>query len=335
MKAMKTLALGCGVAVAALALTGAAGAHDPKGKGGMPKEQMKRVMAGMKGLDKIDDQKKGIYSRLVQWPPSYAKLRVCFMGGNKASNAKVAEIGNRWANDAGIGLKLDFGKAGNPRNCDPNGRESQIRVSYAEGGYWSHLGQNSVVYVAQEEASMNLEGFDQVDPAVLDQPEPRGIILHEFGHALGLLHEHQSPVATCGNEFNWDFIIKYLGGPPNNWDKETIEFNMAPMGGEDLMMTDFDSKSVMLYSFPPEYYVNGDKSACYIPFSNPDISDADRATINYMYPSDPSARIKNFEQSKAEFAQMMQKAEAAGTKSVGIDYMDSYFGSKGVAADEE
>ena len=150
-----------------------------------------------------------------------------------------------------------------------------------------------------------------------------------------MLHEHQSPVSTCGNEFNWDFIVKYLSGPPNNWDEETIRFNMAPMGGEDLMMTDFDSKSVMLYSFPPEYYVNGDKSACYIPFSNPDISDADRATINYMYPSDPSARIKNFEQSRAEFAQMMQKAEAAGTKSVGIDYMDAYFGAKGVAADEE
>ncbi len=49
--------------------------------------------------------------------------------------------------------------------------------------------------------------------------EPHGIILHEFGHALGILHEHQSPVANCVNEYNWEFIVKYLSGPPNNWDE--------------------------------------------------------------------------------------------------------------------
>jgi hypothetical protein len=276
-----------------------------------------------------------MYSRLVQWPPAYAKLRVCFMGGNKATNAKVAEIASRWANDAGMGLKLDFGKKGSPRACDPNGRESQIRISYNQPGYWSQLGQNSVVYTAQEEPSLNLQEFDTVDPSVLDNPEPRGIILHEFGHALGILHEHQSPVSNCVNEFNWDYIVKYLSGPPNNWDEETIKFNMAPFSGEDLMMTDFDAQSVMLYSFPKEYYLKGEQSSCFIPSSNTEISGADRATINYMYPADAAARIKNFEQTKAQFAEIVKKAESAGTKAVGIDYLGAFFGAKGVAADEE
>jgi hypothetical protein len=110
---------------------------------------------------------------------------------------------------------------------------------------------------------------------------------------------------------------------------------MAPFGGEDLMMTEFDSQSVMLYSFPADYYLEGDKSKCFIPASNTSISATDRTTINYMYPVDAAARVKNFEQSKAQFAEIMQKAEAAGTKSVGLDYEDAFFGSKGVAADEE
>ena len=94
MTVTKTFSLCCGAALSALVVAGSAAAHDPKGKGGMPMIYQKRVMEGMKALEKADnsDQAKGMYSRMVQWPPSYAKLRVCFMGGNPATNAKVAKI---------------------------------------------------------------------------------------------------------------------------------------------------------------------------------------------------------------------------------------------------
>ena len=54
---------------------------------------------------------------------------------------------------------------------------------------------------------------------------------HEFGHALGLHHEHQSPATTCNEEFDWDYIYKAFGEPPDGWDKQTVDNNMRNAAG--------------------------------------------------------------------------------------------------------
>ena len=125
-----------------------------------------------------------------------------------------------------MAIKLDFGDMDDPRLCGQgDGRENQIRVSFDKPGYWSQLGQFSIVYTKQEEASMNFEGFDKIEPGQTYNDYAFGTIRHEFGHAFGLYHEHQSPEAHCDQEFNWDYIYDYLKGPPNNWAISENKFN--------------------------------------------------------------------------------------------------------------
>jgi hypothetical protein len=55
----------------------------------------------------------------------------------------------------------------------------------SNGGYWSHVGKDSIDSTLSGggpgEASLNLDSFDKSLPS-----DWRGIVMHEFGHALGL-----------------------------------------------------------------------------------------------------------------------------------------------------
>ena len=338
MTAIRTNRLFASVALAAFATTTMAYAQSPTevARDGLPLEYVKRIQEHQKNVLSLDDsdQSRGFYSTMVVWPPTYPKLRVCFFGGSKEVRANIAKIASDWMRPE-LGIKLDFGKMDNPRMCDASaGRENQIRISFDKPGYWSMLGQFAVQYTKQEEASMNFEGFDKIDPSQLSDYGV-GTVKHEFGHALGLLHEHQSPDGGCDKEYNWDFVYEYLQGPPNNWNKEQIDFNLKPFSGSDLMMTDFDKTSVMLYQFPDKYYINGANSKCYVPQPNNNISQVDRAVAAYMYPADPASRQQNFEKNKAKFEALWNAPKAEGKKGVMIDMVKAFYGSTGTANDPD
>jgi len=272
------------------------------------------------GLDQVP---RGVYSHLKLWPPDTDVLRVCFFGGPQAVRHRIAEYATQWTQQH-VYLKFDFGTVEDPRLCSDDTGISQIRIGFDEEGYWSLVGQDSIQIATQSEKSMNLSGFDE---DAVEEEEFRRVVLHEFGHALGFEHEHQNPFSKCENEFNWPRIYQYLEGPPNNWTKEIIDHNMRSLHESGLIADAFDPDSIMLYTFPADYFERGQASSCFASY-NTELSAGDRRLVERMYPEDRLAAVKPYQAAREMLLKKAESAEGGpGTKAPAMESLNRYLPS--------
>lgn len=188
------------------------------------------------------------------WDPGDT-LTVSFIGGSAAQRQHVIDAAGRLM--AIANLKFDFMSVG----------AGTLRIAFNQSlGAWSYIAKDALG-VSRSQPTMNL-GFDQ-----------GGTYTHELVHALGAIHEHQSPF---GNPIIWNKPQVYhdLSGPPNNWDQETIDSNMfATYSESQTNGTQFDAQSVMLYSFPASWTLDG-----FHVDANAVLSDLDKSWLATKYP---------------------------------------------------
>jgi len=159
-------------------------------------------------------------------------LRVKFMGGTSAQQRTVREQADWWSQHAN--LKFDFNNAAN----------AEIRIAFdASDGAWSYVG-TDCRGIALNEPTMNLGFLDG------------GTAAHEFGHTIGLAHEHQNPAG--GIKWNEAAVIREMKKSPNFWDEQTTRHNILRKYSVDQVNgTQVDPDSVMLYFFPSSWTANG------------------------------------------------------------------------------
>lgn len=196
-----------------------------------------------------------------KWQPGRT-LQIAFMGGDPRVIERVKDAASEWTRYANIRFSWD------------NGRGADIRIAFNPAdGSWSYLGTDALT-IPQNEPTMN---FGWLEPDI-SETEYHRVVKHEFGHALGMPHEHQNPAG--GIPWDVEAVYKYYSGPPNYWDKATIDSNLFERYEESQTVhTELDRASIMLYAIPNELTV-GDWSVGW----NTELSEMDKKFIEWQYP---------------------------------------------------
>jgi len=254
-----------------------------------------------------------------RWTPGNT-LTIAFKGGTDDLYAKIEGAASPWTQSNAANLKFSFkDNSGQYRHWSASDQNyaADIRIGFINqgdyAGNWSAVGTDSrdstVEGGAPNQGSMNFGGFDQQLPV-----DWAGTVLHEFGHALGFEHEHQSPSGGCDFRLDDDpgyvkttdaegwyttdskgrrpGLYTYLGGKANYWPKDRVDANLKAFSSaatRNYLLGPFDKLSIMKYYFEPAMFEKGLNSSCYTGTENETLSAQDLIGVQKAYPRDPAA----------------------------------------------
>ncbi|MBK8046526.1 MAG: hypothetical protein IPK16_04960 [Anaerolineales bacterium] len=194
------------------------------------------------------------------WPPGMM-LHIRFLDGAHTLRAKVAAAASEWLHYAHISFA--FGD-------DP---DAPIRITFADDALWSFVGTDALL-VPKDQPTLSLGALTtRTDAETL-----RRVVLHMFGHVLGLAHEHQSPASDM--PWNIGKLYAYFAAAPFHWTQQQVDANiLAYYAGNWANLGDFDPRSIMLAPIPGALIL-GDFEVGW----NAQLSQTDLAWVAMWYP---------------------------------------------------
>lgn len=183
-------------------------------------------------------------------------IGVHFLNGDEGQKELVRQSARQWLSGA-LGSLVQF-------SFDVTRPRAQITINLQSDRNNSIVGRASADY-AQSQATMNL--FNMIDH----------IIMHEFGHALGLNHEHQNPAVAI--RWNKPAVIAEMA--KQGWTPEMCEQNIFTRFNSSYACVGdpgFNRNSIMLYPIPKSWTEDGFSSG-----TNASISAGDRSCMVGIY----------------------------------------------------
>lgn len=188
------------------------------------------------------------------------ELRIRFLDGTPALHTRVIAIASQWLDYAN--LIFTFG----------NHADAEIRITFKGYGYSSLVGTDALRRPDQKIATMTLAGFREDS----DEEELRRVVLHEFGHAIGCVHEQANPSV----DIPWNPAKVYPYYAAMGWTKAMVDRNLFMRYKKtELEYSNHDPLSIMHYPISKEHTFDGFEVGW-----NRELSAGDKAFIASIYP---------------------------------------------------
>ena len=221
----------------------------------------------------VDASEKGSVERAAlprasKWEQKGMEISVSFLDDEHGLRERVRKYAREWTHEFVEGManvRFTF-------RTDTS--DTNIRITFKAAGNSSAVGTTCLHIDDRAKPTMK---FGNLNAGSADEAVRRAV-LHEFGHALGLVHEHQNPAG--GINWNEPVIYRDLMRPPNGWTREQVKRNMFDAYNKnETNFTAFDPQSIMIYPIPARWTTDS--------FSvewNTQLSEQDRKFIAEQYP---------------------------------------------------
>lgn len=214
-------------------------------------------------LEKSDTiSQKGVLVKTYKWDNGQT-IRIKFLNGDEYVQKKVKEYASEWLKYA----NLKFQYVASNQKAD-----IKIGINWKEyNGSWSYFGKNCL-NTKNDQPTMILGGLSKSTPYSVF----RRTVLHEFGHALGLVHEHQSPKANI--VWNEDAVYAFMKN--EGWTEDEIKSDyLSKWSSDNTNSSAYDPYSIMHFeipaSFTKNHYSVGIMSV---------LSEGDKSFVRQQYP---------------------------------------------------
>jgi len=224
--------------------------------------------------------KRSVAAHTKFWKPGRI-LKIAMYDEDQKTIDKVKSIASKWIEHAN--LKFEF----------VSGAEGDIRIKIEQTQYgdsYSYLGTDALTRPPEKE-TMQI-GLP------LEDDEFEFSVLHEFGHALGLAHEHQHPDA----DIPWDREKVYAWYKEEfNLERDQVDRDVLPLPrNTNYTYGDYDPLSIMHYDIDSRLTTNN--------WSHPGgstLSRKDLEVVSKIYPHGtpyiPHSLIELLDKIKAPF----------------------------------
>ncbi|KAL5365307.1 hypothetical protein BJX96DRAFT_181512 [Aspergillus floccosus] len=201
------------------------------------------------------------------WPPDKHVLNVRFLNGDEDEQSRVKSLVKKHYHSIPMRIRFKFLSGWDTSPSD-------IRISFA-GHSSAYIGRQAESHPGQPTMWLNMHPRLSTDDAVRNKVQAD--VLHEFGHALGLTHEHKHP----DRKARWNYprlMEKY------QWEYDTVRrnYNASTSSAVNARWDrPYDPKSIMHYSI-----AKGDTWSMRTEVSeNCVLSDGDKEALVQIYPS--------------------------------------------------